>query len=118
MTIPTSISLLTLTVTADATTPPEAHRFTTGAGAYPAAKAKALGVTEFDGEASKALPVTAIGTAVVTAGAAIAVDTEVEVFGTEGKAGPFTDGVKVGRALTAASADGDKIEVLLIAGNS
>ena len=54
-----------------------------------------------------------MGTAVVTAGAAIAKDAAVEV-GTAGKAVTKSTGVTVARALQAAAADGDRIEVMLI----
>lgn len=54
-----------------------------------------------------------LGTAPVMAGAAIAAGVAVEV-GTAGKVITLNEGTKVGRALTAAGADGDVIEVLLI----
>jgi len=54
-----------------------------------------------------------LGTAQVVAGGAVEVGEAVQV-GSGGKAVPHASGEKVGRALQAANADGDLIEVLLI----
>ncbi|WP_027670082.1 capsid cement protein [Rheinheimera baltica] len=105
------ISLLTLTVIATAAL--TAERFVTGAGVTSTAAGNSLGVTRSDAAVGEAAPVDVIGTAVVVAGGAVAVDGLVEV-GADGKAVAKTAGVTVGRALTAAAVDGDRIEVLLI----
>lgn len=110
-----SISLLTLTVAAAGAL--AADRFVTHAGAYPAAGGLPLGVTRTSaGAAGDLLPVDVLGTAIVEAGAAIAVGAAVMV-GTTGKAITHDgDGDKfaVARALEAATADGNLIEVLLL----
>jgi hypothetical protein len=106
--------IFTLTILATATV--EQERFVTTAGAYPSAGGLPIGVTRSAGESGDVLPVDVLGTSIVTAGAAIAVDAAVMVS-TNGKVITHDgDGDKhaVGRALTAASADGDTIEVLLI----
>lgn len=107
-----NISLLTLSVLAAAAI--TAERFTTATGTVPAAGANALGVAKSNAAIGETYPVEVVGTAVVTAGAAIAAGAAVEV-GTAGKAITKASGATVGRALNAASADGDRIEVLLIA---
>jgi hypothetical protein len=109
----TSNPLLTLTVMAMATVAQE--RFVTTSGTYPTAGGLPIGATRSAGESGDALPVDVIGTSILTAGAAIAIDATIMV-GTDGKAITHDgDGDKhaVGRALTAASADGDTLEVLL-----
>jgi hypothetical protein len=105
------ISLLTLTVAATAAL--AAERFVTVAGAYPAAKANALGVTTTQAASGEPVGVDVAGTAVATAGAAITKGASLQV-GTDGKVVTKTDGVTVGVALQAASADGDRLEVLLV----
>lgn len=114
MSVQTSISLMTITVIASAAV--AAERFITTAGAHPEAGGLPIGVTRSAGESGDPVPVDVIGTAIVTAGAAISVDEAVAV-GTDGKAITHDgDGDKhaVGRALTAARADGDAIEILLL----
>jgi len=109
-----STPIHTRTVVASATVIKE--RFVTAAGAHPSAGGLPIGVTRSDGESGDLLPVDVLGTAIVTAGAAIAVDAAVMVS-TGGKAITHDgDGDKhaVGRALSAAAADGETIEVLLI----
>ncbi len=105
------ISLLTLTVAASATL--AAERFVTAAGAYPAAAGNALGVATTRAVSGELFDVDVLGTAVATAGAAIAKNAYVQID-TDGKVITRTSGVAVGQALQAASADGDRIEVLLI----
>lgn len=90
-----------------------ANRFVTAAGAVPAASGNALGVALADAASATQVPVVVLGTAVVTAGAAIANGVAVEV-GTAGKAITKATGIAVGRALQAASGDGDSIEINLI----
>ena len=105
------ISLLALAVTATAAL--TAERFVTGGGATATAAGRALGVTQTSAVSGQIVAVDVVGTAVVTAGGAIAKDAAIEV-GTAGKAVTKSAGVTVARALQAAAADGDRIEVLLI----
>ncbi len=109
-----NISILTLTVIASAAA--LGSRFITTAGAYPAAGGLPLGVNTADATIGAPTAVDTLGTALVQAGAAIAVDAKIMV-GTDGKAITHdNDGDKhaVGRALSVAAADGDVIEILLI----
>lgn len=109
-----NISLLTLSIVASATV--AADRFITTAGAHASAGGLPLGVTRSAGESGDMVPVDVMGTAIVTAGAAIALDAAIAV-GTDGKAITHDgDGDKhaCGRALSAATGDGDTLEVLLI----
>ncbi len=59
-------------------------------------------------------PATVLGTSKAIAGAAIAAGALVEVHTTVAKVVTKSAGVSIGRALTAAGADGDEIEVLII----
>ena len=109
-----NISILTLSVIATGAV--LGSRFITTAGAYPAAGALPLGVNTADATIGSPTAVDTLGTALVQAGAAISVDAKIMV-GTDGKAITHdNDGDKhaVGRALSAAAADGDVIEILLI----
>lgn len=105
------ISILTLSIAAAAAI--AAERFVTTAGAYAAAAGNADGVSQTEAAIGDLFAMDAAGTAVVTAGGAIAKDAYVEV-GADGKAVTRTAGIAVGKALQAAAADGDRIEVLLI----
>lgn len=112
-----NISLLTLTVIASATI--LANRFVTLAGAPCAAAALPLGVARSDGATGDPIPVDVMGTAIVEAGAAVTAGAAIMVT-TDGKALTHdNDGDKyaVGRALSAAGAAGDLIEVLLTPGS-
>lgn len=100
---------ITLKATADLTK----QRFVDVDGDYPAAKARAIGVVRADVLDTENAGVHTLGSAIVEYGGTIAVGEAVEVIGAEGKAGPFTDGVKVGIALSA-GADGDFGEIYLI----
>lgn len=104
--------LLALTVVAAAAL--TKHRFVTHAGAVPAAAARAFGVARTDAEIGDPTTVDVLGTAVVEAGAAIALGALVEIDATN-RAVTRSAGVTVGVALQAAGAAGDFIEVLLIA---
>lgn len=109
-----NISLLTLTVAAAGAL--AASRFVTQAGAYPTAGGKAFGVTRTSAAAAgDLLPVDVIGTAIVEAGAAVALDADLMVDAT-GRVVPLTVGgkVPVARAMEAAAAAGALIEVLLV----
>lgn len=106
-----NISLLTLPIAATAAI--TAETFITVGGAVATAAGNAIGVAKSDGVIGALVPTEVIGTAVATAGAAIAKGARVQV-GTAGKAITLAAGVPVAVALEAAAADGDKIEVLLI----
>lgn len=60
------------------------------------------------------VPVAVDGTAIAIAGAAIALGAAVEVHTTVTQVVTKSAGVTIGRAITAAAAAGDQIEVLLI----
>ena len=106
------ISLLTLTVVAAAAI--TAERFVTANGAYATAGDGALGVSVTSAATGNTFPVDALGTTVATAGAAFAKDAALAV-GTSGKAVAAVAGdVIVAKALQAATADGDRVEVFLI----
>ncbi len=85
----------------------------TAAGAVATAAGNAVGVAETDAASGDRVPVTALGTGIAIAGAAVAAGAALEV-GTTGRLVTHSAGVTVGRALTAAAAAGDQIEVLLI----
>lgn len=109
-----NLSILTLTVAAAGVL--AASRFVTQAGAYPAAGAKAFGVTRSSAaEAGDLVPVDVLGTAIVEAGAAVALDADLMVDAT-GRVVALTTGGKapVGRAMEAAGAAGAFIEILLL----
>lgn len=105
------ISLLTLSIAAAGAL--AAERFVTTAGAYATAADHADGVTTTKAALGELVSIDVLGTAVVTAGAAISKNAYVQV-GSDGKAVTRTTGIAVARALQAAAADGDRIEVLLI----
>jgi hypothetical protein len=73
--------------------------------------AKMFGLAETDAAIGDQVAVTVLGTGIGIAGAAIAKDADLEVL--TGKLVTRTAGVIVGRAMQAAAADGDKIEILL-----
>lgn len=106
-----NISILSLPVVATAAL--TARRFVTATGAIASAGGNALGVVRHDASVGEAATVDTIGTAKVEAGGAISAGAAVEV-GVTGKAAASDEGVTVARALEAAAADGDVIEVLLI----
>jgi hypothetical protein len=90
-----------------------AERFVTAAGAVATAAGNAVGVAATNAAIGELCPVDVLGTAVVTAGGAIAKGAHVEV-GATGKAVTLASGKAVAVALEAAAADGDSIEVFLI----
>ena len=109
-----NISTLTLTVTAAAAL--AAARFVTQSGSYPAAGAAAFGVTRTSAAAAGDLvPVDVNGTAIVEAGAAVTFDAPL-MLDSQGRVVPLTVGGKspVARAMQAATAAGQQIEVLLV----
>lgn len=106
------ISLLSLSVLATAAL--TAERFVTATGAVPAALGNAIGVANADAAIGELTPVDVLGTTIVIAEAAVAVGAALEV-GAAGGARTKTTGVTVARALQAAAAANDRIEILLIA---
>lgn len=106
-----NIALLTVGITAGATI--TQNRAITAAGAVATAAGNAVGFAATGADSGQRVPVVVAGTAIATAGAAITAGAAVEV-GTAGKVVTKSAGVTVGRALTAAGADGDEIEVLVI----
>lgn len=89
-------------------------RAVTGAGAIPAAGARVLGVAATGAAIGERVPVDIEGTTIAESGAAVAVDAALEVDSV-GRFITKTSGVAVARALSAASAAGQQMEVLLIA---
>jgi len=106
-----------LTLSTEATASLAAHRFVTKAGGYASAAATALGVTRTSATIGTLVALTAVGTAVLEAGGAIAAGGQIEA-GTDGKGVARTTGVVLAVALETATADGDLIEVLLVPGVS
>lgn len=105
-------AILTLTVAAAAAL--SANRFVTAVGAVPAANANCVGVTRSSaGAAGDLVPVDVLGTAMVEASAAIVAGAAVATTN-DGRAVTYSTGAVLGRALTAAGAAGQFIEVLLI----
>lgn len=107
-----SISLLALSIASAGAI--VANRFVTPAGAQAGAAANTLGVarTAANG-AGETIPVDVLGTTVVEAAGVIARGGAIET-NADGKAVAQSAGPTVARALTAAAADGDLIEALLI----
>ncbi len=91
-----------------------AYRAVNLAGNYAGAAAYAIGFTQSDGAIGDRVPVGASDIVIATAASAIAIGDLVEVVGAVGKLQTKAAGISVGRAMTAAAADGDLIEVRLI----
>jgi hypothetical protein len=89
-----------------------ARRFVTLLGAVPAAAAGNVGVAQMDAAIGDTIPVTVVGTDHVEAGAAVAAGALIEIDN-QGRAITRAAGIALGRALEAAGAAGDRIEVLL-----
>ncbi|MBI3771453.1 MAG: DUF2190 family protein [Gammaproteobacteria bacterium] len=107
-----NIALLTLAVTLTGTV--AANRFVTPAGAQAGADVNTLGGARTAGVSGEKIPVDALGTAVIAAGAAVAAGATVK-SDANGKAITWAvSGAKVGIALEAATAADQLIEVLLI----
>ncbi len=83
------------------------------AGAVPAAAANSLGIAQTGGAIGDAVPVVVLGTAIGEAGAAVAAGALLETDAS-GRFITRSAGAIVGRALSAAGAAGDQIEVFLI----
>ena len=90
-----------------------ANRAVSIGGTVPSSAATSFGIALTGGAIGDYVPVVVSGTAVATAGAAIAAGAAVEV-GTTGKVVTKSAGITIGRALAAAAADGDQVEILLI----
>lgn len=106
-----NIPILTLSVLATGAV--AARRFTTVGGVQAGAGANALGVSEFSGVPGEMIPVTALGTSIVEAGAAFAAGAPLQ-SDAEGKAIAKDAGATLARALQAATQAGDFVEVLNI----
>lgn len=81
-------------------------------GTLPAAGAWCPGVVDAATDPGQQAPVVVAGIALVTAGGAIAAGAQVEASAA-GKAVTLSTGAAIGRALDAATADGDLIRILL-----
>lgn len=88
-------------------------RGVTIAGAVPGANTTALGIAQNGGAIGEAVPVVVLGTAIGEAGAAIAQGAQLG-YDASGRVVTYVSGPIIGRALTAAGAAGDQVEVLLI----
>jgi hypothetical protein len=105
----TNTLVLSVVVTAAATQ----FRAVGHTGGAPAAAANCLGFAQQAGAIGDAVPVVALGTAIAEAGAAIAAGALIELDASQ-RAITRSAGAIVGRALTAAGAAGDQVEVMLI----
>lgn len=103
--------ILTLSVVATAAL--TQNRAVTGTGAVPAAAGRCLGFADVNAAIGDRVSVNALGTTVAEAGAAVAVEALVELDAL-GRVVTKAAGVAVGRALSAATAAGQQIEILLI----
>lgn len=107
-----STPLLTLPVTAAAAL--LANRAVTGVGTVPAAGGRCLGFTRTAAAIGERVPVDVDGTTLAEAGAAIAIDQSLELDA-QGRIVPLVSGKPIARALSAATAAGQIVEVLVIA---
>lgn len=108
-----AISLLNLSLTSTAAI--AQYQPVLASGAVTTAAGNAAGFCQVTVAASGTLyPATVLGTSKAIAGAAITAGALVEVHTTVTKVVTKSAGVAIGRALTAAAADGDEIEVLII----
>lgn len=108
-----SQSIPAQTLSTRATGAIEKRRFVTAVGAQAGAKANTLGVSRYSVAVDEEVPIDNLGTTEVEAGGAIGAGGAIETDAA-GKAVAHTDGPVVARALEAAVADGDVIEVHLI----
>lgn len=106
-----AIKILTLSVVATAAL--AQNRAVTGAGAVPAAGGRCLGFADFPAAIGERVALGVVGTTTAEAGAAFANEAELELDA-QGRVITKTSGVKVGRALSAAAAAGQVVEILLI----
>lgn len=89
------------------------YRFVNPSGAQAGAGENALGVSRYAAATGAYVAVSALGTAIVEAGAAIAAGAAIQ-SDASGRAITKDTGATVARALQAASAAGDFVEVVLI----
>lgn len=91
------------------------HRAVSVTGGVPAAGAAVFGIAKSDGAIGAKVPVAALGTAIATAGAAIAAGAALETDN-QGRVITKTTGVTIGRMAPGevAAAAGDKVEIILI----
>lgn len=107
-----SIAVLVETIAAGAVI--AAYRAVDATGNYPLAATRCLGVTEMGADAvGDLMPVTTIGTAIVTVGEAVALDDALEV-GANGVLMVKDTGVTVARARQVATGANQNIEVFLL----
>jgi hypothetical protein len=91
-----------------------AERFVTSAGAQVAsAGAAAIGVARMGAASGERMTVDLLGTAIIEAGGAITAGAAVKA-GADGRALTYDTGTKAGIALQAATAPGQRIEILLL----
>jgi len=107
-----NLSLLAVTVAATGTI--ATNRLVTPAGAQCGADGVALGVARVGASSGDKIPVDALGTAVVEAGAAVSLGATLKSDSSGRAITWVTSGARVGIALSAAGAAGDMIECLLI----
>lgn len=107
-----NIALLTKSFTAASTL--AQFQPVSAAGLAVAAGAAAIGTANVSAVTGDLYPVTIMGTCLMVAGAAIVVGALVEVHTTVSQVVTKSAGVGIGRALSAANAAGDFIEVMLI----
>jgi hypothetical protein len=107
----TSTNTLVLPIVAQAAI--AQFRAVTVGGAQAGAGVNSIGPAQTTGASGQAVPVVALGTAIGEAGAAVAVNALLET-NASGQYITRSAGAIVGRALTAAAAVGDQIEILLI----
>lgn len=105
-------SLLPETVVASATV--VGGRFVSQAGGYPTANAPAFGVTRSDGASGDLLPVDVMGTTEVTVAGPVAVGDAIKAAADGRAEVAGASDLAVARAMSAATAAGQSIKVLLI----
>lgn len=110
-----AVPVLSLSVVAAAAI--TAHRFALANGTICGANGNAKGVYISDAEVGELVGITVLGTAIVESGAAFAVDANLQSDAL-GRAVTAVDGPVVARALEAATAAGQLVEVLVIASPS
>lgn len=103
----------TLTLTVLATAALSANRGVTVGGAVPSAGANVIGFTRTSGAIGDRVPVDADGTVIAEAGAAFSAGAALEVDNL-GRVITRTTGAIVGRALAAAGAAGQEVEIRFI----
>ena len=103
-----------LTIGLAATAPIAQFQPVQATGAPATAAGNAVGFARIAAATGERCPVTVEGTAIAIAGAAIALGALVEVHTTVTQVVTKSAGVSIGRALNAAAAAGDQVEVLIL----